>query len=435
MTREELPVAFDFATWTRLVPESEIRRLLRVKARYYFAGGKPGVLPLDVLPKLLVELGVDEFEYILRGDRRTVIEHFNYGPTEGIPELRKVLASKMLSARDGIPIDPREGWRDVIVTTGSQQAIFAILDALIDPGDVIITQRPAYLGFVNTAAKFRSRIVTVPADEEGLVPEYVQRAFDLARRELGKPPELIYVVPDSDNPTGTTMPLKRRKEIYEIAAAEGALIVEDAAYREIQFRGERLPPIKALDSDNERVIYLRTTSKEVAVFRIGYSVMPPDVREQVVKLKGYLDLCTPTLMQRIVKAYYEKFFDENILRVREEYKKRCEAMEAAMDEYFPPGHRTEPTGGFFIWWSSDDREFDSSEFLERVAIPSGVAYVPGSAFYPPFGYSYEPELNALTELRPRKHGMRLGYSYLEPDEIYEGVRILGQKLRERESGG
>jgi len=272
--------------------------------------------------------------------------------------------------------------------------------------------------------------VTVPADENGMIPEYVERAAELAERELKKPPEIIYVIPDSDNPTGTTMPESRRKKIFEIAASRGMLVVEDAAYREIQFRGERVPPIKALDKENRYVAYLRSTSKEVAVFRIGYAVLPPDVREQVVKAKGYLDLCTPTLMQRLAKMYYERYFDEYILRVREEYRKRYEAMAKAIDETFPDGVRTDPTGGFFIWWSHGDRRFDSKRFLEEVAIPNGVVYVPGAAFYPPFGYSYEPDSDELKPLEPRLHGMRLGYSYMKPEEIYEGVSKLGRLLSE-----
>ncbi len=434
MAGEELPVAFDFATWTRLIPESEIRRLLRVKVRYYFAGGKPGVLPTGVFPRLLVELGLEEMDLLLRGEQRQIIEHFNYGPSEGLPELRELLARKMLRARDGLEIDPEEGWRDIIITTGSQQALYAILDSLIDPGDVIITQRPAYLGFVNVAAKFQAKIVTVPADADGVVPEYVEAAIGLAERELGSKPKLIYLVPDSDNPTGTTMPESRRKEFFDLAASIGTFILEDAAYREIQFRGEPHRPIKYYDKNNEYVIYQRSTSKEVAVFRVGYSYMPPKLKEQVVKAKGYMDLCTPTLMQKLALMYYEKYFDEHILRVREGYRERCEAMEESIDESFPPGHRTTPTGGFFIWWSADERDFDSDWFLNEVALKNDVSYVPGSAFYPPFGYSYEPETNSLEPLRPRKHGMRLGYSYLTPEEIRQGITRLGRLLASHLSG-
>ncbi len=429
MAREGLPIAFDFATWTRLIPESEIRRLLRIRVRYYFAGGKPGVLPIRVFPRLLAELGLEEMDLVLRGEERNVVEHFNYGPSEGLPELRELLARKMLRARDGLQIDPEEGWKDVIITTGSQQAIYAILDSLIDPGDVIITQRPAYLGFVNVAAKFQARVVTVPADEKGMVPEYVDRAAELVERDFGVKPKLVYAVPDSDNPTGTTMPESRRKAFFDLVSSRGMYLFEDAAYREIQFRGEPVKPIKAFDKNNEFVIYQRSTSKEVAVFRIGYSYMPPRLKEQVIKAKGYIDLCTPTLMQKLAVMYYEKYFDEHILRVREGYRERCEAMEESIDESFPPGHRTSPTGGFFIWWSSDHREFDSGRFLNEVALKNDVSFVPGAAFYPPSGYSYEPETDKLEPLKPRTHGMRLGYSYLTPQEIREGITRLGRLLR------
>ncbi|HDD69344.1 MAG TPA: aminotransferase class I/II-fold pyridoxal phosphate-dependent enzyme, partial [Candidatus Korarchaeota archaeon] len=215
-----LPITFDFATWTQLVPESEIRRLLRFKVRYYFAGGKPGVLPTEALSNTLIELGKYCLQLIGEGERGRVIEVFNYCPTEGVKELRETFAN-LLRERDGLDVC----WEDITITTGSQQAIYAILDVLLNPGDVVIIPRPAYLGFVNAATKFMANIVTVPMTEQGIDPEHVRKAIRLSSEKFNRRPDLIYVIPDSDNPSGTTMPLKRREELFEVALDEGVLIV------------------------------------------------------------------------------------------------------------------------------------------------------------------------------------------------------------------
>ena len=303
------------------------------------------------------------------------------------------------------------------------------MDVLLDPGDIIVVPRPVYLGFVNVACKFGARIVTVPQDKEGINPEHVDKAMELARKEFGRYPEFVYVVPDSDNPTGTTMPESRRRELYNVVSSYGSLIIEDAAYREIQFGEKKLDPIKAQDKENENVIYLRTTSKEVAVVRVGYSVMPKVIAELVIKCKGYLDLCTPVLAQRFALYYYERYFEKHIDEVRREYERRCGVMARAINETFPEGERTYPTGGFFIWWDSAKKDFDSKKFLMEVALKEDVAYVPGKAFYPLRGYAYDPETNSIKDNVVETNGMRLSYSYLNVEEIDKGIRKLGEILR------
>jgi 2-aminoadipate transaminase len=170
---------------------------------------------------------------------------------------------------------------------------------LIDPGDVIITPSPAYLGFLVPAVKLGARIITIPTDLDGIIPEDVEHAVEVSKEKFGKVPDIIYVVPDSDNPKGTTLPMKRRQALFDIAEVDDILLVEDSAYAEIQFK-KKIKPIKSLDKENNRVAYLGSSSKEAAVLRVGYSVLPPNVRDQVLKDKGYLDLCTTTLVQRIL---------------------------------------------------------------------------------------------------------------------------------------
>jgi 2-aminoadipate transaminase len=390
--------------------------------KYYFAGGKPGIIPTDTFAKIMADLSEQH-----KKDPKMALEDLNYGPTAGQPWFLKTLAKRLCDKR-GIPIDCEDQWDRVSITNGSQQALYALLDTLIDPGDVIITPSPAYLGFLVPAVKLGARIITVKTDLEGIVPEEVEKAILLSKVKFGKVPDIVYVVPDSDNPKGTTLPMKRRQALFDICESHNILIIEDSAYAEIQFK-KKVPAIKTLDKENIRVAYLGTTSKEAAVLRVGYSVLPVTVRDQVLKDKGYLDLCTSTLLQRILNEYYEKYIDEAMAVGVPLYEERFEAMAKAIDESFPAGVRTDPTGGFFIWWQSENGGFNSGEFLERVAIPNEILYVPGAPFYPITGHRLNKH-GVLVESTPEFNTMRLGFSYAPPDIIIPGIERLGKLLTE-----
>lgn len=418
---------YGFAAWTSFIPESEIRRLLKYNVPYYFGGGKPGALPIETLAQILIDLGNEQLSEIKAGQSERVIDDFNYGQTGGKAFLRKTLANRLIE-KDGITLNSEHPEDDISITTGSQQALYAIIDTCIDQGDIILTTSPAYLGFLMPAVKLGAQIITVQTDLQGAIPEYFEAAIKCCKKELGKKPEMIYLVPDSDNPKGTTIPLKRREAIFNIAMENNMMIVEDGAYREIQFRKPAVKPIKALDTENKYVAYLRTTSKEAAVLRIGYSVFPPKVREHVNTDKGYLDLCSPTLVQRMLDIYYQKYIDKVLPKALETYKQRADKMRKAIDETFPPGQRTDPTGGFFIWWESEDKKFDAKEFLEQFALPNDIIYVPGVAFYPLMGMSYLPEKNELVPVERALNTMRISYSYNTPEIIDTGIRKLGELL-------
>ncbi len=426
MTRDP----YDFAAWTSFIPESEIRRLLKYNVPYYFGGGKPGALPVEIFAKILIDLGQEQLDQIRKGNEARVIDDLNYGPTGGKPFFRKTLAERLMKY-DHITLDKDNPEDDITITTGSQQALYAILDTCIDKDDVILTTSPAYLGFLTPAVKLGARIVTVPTDLQGAIPEHFEAAIKICEKELGRKPEMMYLVPDSDNPKGTTMPKQRREAIFDLAMEHNMIIVEDGAYREIQFRQPTEKPIKALDEDNKYVAYLRTTSKEAAVLRIGYSVFPPKMREQICKDKGYLDLCSPTLLQRILDIYYRKYIDKALPKGLKIYKRRYETMAKAIDETFPAGKRTDPTGGFFIWWESDDSTFDTKQFLEQTALPNDIIYVPGIAFYPLRGFTYRTDENMLVDVERPTNTMRISYSFTSSDIIEKGVRRLGKLLTEK----
>lgn len=412
---------YSFATWTNFIEESQIRSLLRYKVKYYFAGGKPGIIPTDIFADIMADLSVKYKE-----NPQLAIDDLNYGPTGGQPWFRKTLAKRLHDVRE-IPIDCETASDCVSITNGSQQALYALLDTLIDPGDVIITPSPAYLGFLVPAVKLGARVVTIPTDLDGIIPEDVEHAVEVSKKKFGKVPDIIYVVPDSDNPKGTTLPFKRRQALFDIAEADDILLVEDSAYAEIQFKN-KLKAIKTLDKENNRVAYLGTSSKEAAVLRVGYSVLPPEVKEQVLKDKGYLDLCTATFVQRILDEYYRNYIDEAMRVGVPKYKERYEAMAKAMDDSFPAGVRTDPTGGFFIWWESEDKKFDAGEFMERVAIPNELLYVPGAPFYPISGHRLTKDNKDVRESLPQHNTMRLGFSYAPPDIISDGIERLGKLL-------
>lgn len=409
-------LSLKYADWVHTLPESEIRRLLRFTPKYYFAGGKPGVLPIDTFKQILYQIADD-----LDIDG---INMLNYGATEGNLELRSILA-KRLKKRDHVECTPE----DVLITTGSQQILYALNDCLITPGDIILTTRPTYLGFLLPAEKIGARIVTLPSDEGGLIPEYIEMAIQLCKRKFGTSPKILYTVPYSDNPKGTTLSSKRKQEIIDIVFThDDLLIVEDAAYKEIQFgkKGDFIHPLKKHDPDNQRIAYLSTSTKEAASLRLGYSVLPEELRKAVIKAKGYYDLCSSELVQCILAKYYEKYIDFQLPLIRQGYADRCEAMLSAINEFMPNGSFTNPTGGFFIWYETTGN-FDSLKFIES-AIKGGVAYVPGIAFYPQNGFAVTEGSDLVKCERPT-NTMRLGYSLLSPEKITKGIKVLGKLLR------
>ncbi|MGQ4892361.1 MAG: PLP-dependent aminotransferase family protein [Candidatus Njordarchaeia archaeon] len=429
---ESTQTGWRLSSWTEIIPESEIRRLLKFAVKYYFAGGKPGIIPVEIFSKILEELHEYHEEQIKKGDIQPLINIYNYDKSGGCDSLKEILAKKLKD--DGVPLpsDIEEAKEKIVITTGSQQALYILGDILIDPGDVIITTEPSYLGFLGPMMRFGANIVTTPTDEKGMIPEYVEDAIEKSIEKFKKAPDFIYVIPDSDNPKGTTLPLSRRKKLYEIAETYKIFIIEDGAYREIQF-GEKIPTIKSFDKDNKWVIYVRTSSKEAAVFRLGYSVVPDSIRDQFIKSKGYIDLNTPVINQVMLRIYYEKYFDKVIHQTVAGYKKRCDVMLEAIKEHFPPGSYTVPTGGFFIWWESENKDFNSKAFLEDVALKNELSYVPGQAFYPLpfFGWMYIPETKEIVKEKDvKQNAMRLSYSFLSEEDIEEGIKKLGMLLSE-----
>ena len=424
MKRDRLPLA----KWTYQIPEGEIRRLLKYQVKYYFGGGLPGALPVEKLATIVRDIGEDLLREIGNGQTATANRLFNYAKSPGSDSLRKLLL-KQLVKRQELAFDPESDFEKMLITAGAQQSIYGLLDATVNPGDYILSAGPSYLGFVTPAVKMGGKVVLCPSDENGLTVEGVERAIRAVKKQSGAAPKMLYVISDSDNPKGTTLPWNRRKALFDIAEKEGMLIVEDAAYKEIQFTRQRVKPIKSLDVDNRRVAYLCSTSKEAGVLRLGYSIFPDYIRPNVEKARGFYDLCSPTITQEIAERYYSLNIDEILTDVLTTYRKRCTTMTEAVGFYFPKGEQTHPTGGFFVWWeASHQPDFDAKLFNETIGIPNEVLFVPSRAFYPPEGWIVGAD-EKLHAVAPRNNGMRLSFSAVPPEKITEGIQQLGSLLK------
>ncbi|HQU73317.1 MAG TPA: PLP-dependent aminotransferase family protein, partial [Calditrichia bacterium] len=328
-----------FAKWTEVIPEGEIRRLLKYQVKYYFGGGLPGALATEHLAGIVESVGRDLLAELAAGESGKALQAFNYSKTAGLDSLRLLLL-QLLVKRQKLPYIPERDYHQMMITAGAQQSIYALLDATLNPGDFVLSAGPSYLGFVSPVVKLGGKVVLCPSDQQGLTVEGVETAINVIKRRFGVAPKLLYVIPDSDNPKGTTLPWERRQAFFEIAEREDILIVEDAAYKEIQFGGERIAPIKTLDVENLRVAYLASTSKEAGVLRLGYAMLPEDLRAEMEKARGFYDLCSPVLTQMIAERYYHLDLDSILKDVLDIYARRSNAMVESVEKYFPAGEMT-----------------------------------------------------------------------------------------------
>lgn len=395
-----------YAQRTQRMGSSAIRELLKYSEKpdiISFAGGLPAP---DVFP-------VEEFtEACIRVLRDYGPQALQYGSTEGYLPLREMIARH--TERYGIDINPD----NLMITSGSQQALDLLGKIFINRGDRILVESPTYLGALQAWNAYGAEYVAVPFDENGMITDALEEA-------LRTGPKFIYVLPNFQNPTGSTLSLERRKKLIELADTYGVPIVEDDPYGQLRYEGEHLPPVVALDSrfrDNcdlcyrGNVIYLSTFSKILAPgLRLAWVVAPPEVIRKLVQAKQGADLHTSTFNQIVAHEVSRGgFLDQHIKLIRKVYGERRDVMLAAMDRYFPPEvDWTHPQGGLFLWGSMPEY-IDSSELI-KVAVEQKVAFVPGAPFYPCGG---------------GKNTMRLNFSNATPDKIMEGIARLGRVIQD-----
>ncbi|MET4662747.1 2-aminoadipate transaminase [Streptomyces sp. PvP037] len=388
-----------FAARARTVGGSPVRDILAVTARpevINFAGGLPA-------PELFDADGIAAaYRTVLAG---TPARALQYSTTEGEPALRAALAERTTTR--GLPTTPD----DLLVTTGSQQALSLLATALVEPGDTVLVESPCYLAALQAFALAGARVVAVPGDEHGIDPQALD---DLVARER---PKLLYTVPTFQNPTGRTLPAARRAAVAEVAARRGLWIVEDDPYGELRYAGTRVPWIAAHPGAEDRTVLLGSFSKVMAPgLRLGWLRAPAALRCACAVAKQAADLHTPTVNQLAAARYLaDNDLDAHVARVAAVYGTRRDAMLAGLPDALPDGSAwTRPDGGMFLWARLPDGH-DTTALLPEV-VRHDVAYVPGAPFY-----AGDPDRATL----------RLCFVTQTPDEITEGLRRLGNALRPR----
>ncbi|MER7909785.1 PLP-dependent aminotransferase family protein [Streptomyces sp. NPDC096068] len=378
------------------VGASPVREILALTARpevISFAGGLPA-------PELFDVAGMRAaYDRVLTENPRHALQ---YSTTEGDPELRTAVAGR-LTAR-GLPTDAD----DLLVTTGSQQALTLLTTALVDPGAVVLVEDPCYLAALQTFGFAGARVVPVPTDDQGVVPAALE---EIAAREK---PTLLYLVPTFQNPTGRTLPAGRRTAVAEAAARHGFWIVEDDPYGELRYEGERVPWIAAAPEAADRTVLLGSFSKVMAPgLRLGYLRAPAGLRRSCVVAKQAADLHTSTIDQAAAARYLrDSDLDAHVAVIRAAYRERRDALLDGLPAALPEGSRwNRPEGGMFVWVTLPEG-YDATALL-RTAVGHEVAYVPGAPFF-----CGEPDPGAL----------RLSFTTHSADEIGEGLRRLAKSF-------
>ncbi len=390
------------ASRTEGMKSSAIRELLKLTQKpdiISFAGGLPAP---DFFPLREVE---EACRYIVEEDGAQALQ---YSATEGYPPLKEYLSNSM--HRYGVPATQK----NVLLTNGSQQALDLIGKIFLDPGDYVITGRPTYLGAIQAWNAYQARYHTVRLDDDGMVVEEIEHAYEKAVADSGRPPSFIYVLPNFHNPAGTTLSQERREQLAEVATRLDLPVVEDDPYGQLRYEGEDLPPICTCIP--ERTIYLGTFSKTLAPgLRLGWIVCPEVLMNRFVQAKQGADLHTGTFNQYVANDICQRgFLRQHVKKLRGVYRERRDTMLDALVEFWPDACSwTHPEGGLFLW-AQVPKGIDTTEFLKQ-ALEENVAYVPGVNFYP----NEDGGFNA----------MRLNFSYSAPDTIVEGIRRLGVALK------
>ena len=374
-------------------PVREIFKKVDLNSIYSFAGGYPSAetFPLEDI-RLTVSEVIDRYG----------AKAFQYGATQGVPELREAVAR-----RYGVPVER------VQITSSSQQGIDVCTRVLVDPGDVILTSSPSYLGALQSFCSYRADIRGVAHCQD---PEGFREAYESAVAQAvseGKRVKFLYMIPDFQNPSGESLTLEERLILVDLAKKHGFLIVEDSPYRELRYEGEHIPTMYSLSPDH--VIHLGSFSKIFAPgFRLGWVIAHPAILDKIYVCKQSLDLCPPIMDQYVAAEFLNSGrLDANLARTVELYKGKRDLMLSLLEEHMPEGVKwTHPEGGLFLFLTMPEG-FDAVKFYD-VALEAGVAYVAGEFFHPD---------------RSGKNTMRLNFSFMDQERMKEGIALLASLLK------
>ena len=373
-------------------PVREIFKKVDLNAIYSFAGGYPSAetFPMDEIRRTMSEV-IDKY-----GSKA-----FQYGATQGVPELREAVAR-----RCGVTVDR------VQITSSSQQGIDVCTRVLVNPGDVILTSSPSYLGALQSFRSYRADIRGVKHDAD--LDSFKQSYEDVISqvRSEGKEIKFLYMIPDFQNPSGESLTFDERTMLVGLAQKHDFLIVEDSPYRELRYEGEHIPTMYSIDPD--RVIHLGSFSKIFAPgFRLGWAIAHPEILDKIYVCKQSLDLCPPIFDQYVAAEFLSSGrLDANLQRSIELYKGKRDLLLGLLKEHMPERVSwTHPEGGLFLFLTMPEG-FDAVRFYDK-ALDAGVAYVAGEFFHPDGS---------------GKNTMRMNFSFMSPEKITEGVRLLASLL-------
>lgn len=393
---------FQFSNKMKNIKSSEIRELLKyihMPGMISFGGGLPNPesFPGEELRNILDDIM-----------KNYVSSALQYGQTNGLPELKEQLAA-YLKSDENINVDPE----NILLTTGSQQALYALPLIFANEGDYVITEAPTYVGMLSSLTASGIRSQSVSMDDNGMITDELEDKLK-SMKSKGIMPKFIYTIPTFQNPAGYTMPLDRRKHLLELAQQYNIPVIEDNPYGDLRYSGKKLPTLKSLDT-NDMVTYLGTFSKIMAPgLRTGFTVSQPEVLGEFNKLKQSLDLTSDSLSQYIAYEYIRKgIIYKQIPKTIELYRRKRDIMLEALDDEMSDATWSRPEGGMFLWVKLN-KDMDALKMLKR-AINNKIAYVTGSAFY-----HNNPEMNT----------MRLNFTYSSDEDLKEGVKRLAKTIKE-----
>ena len=398
----------NLATAPRRTKASVIRELLKLTNKegvISFAGGLPDpeVFPYDFI--------VDSVKRIMDKKGRIALQ---YGPTEGLPELKEEFI-KFLEKEEGIK--PKH--ENLLITTASQQALDLVGRLFIDASDPVIVELPSYMGGLQVFKSYGCDFVGVRMDQDGIITTELEEKLQWLK-DQDEHYKFVYLVPDFQNPSGVTLSEKKRKRVVELSEKYSVIVVEDSPYRQIRFEGKAPKMIYRIDKETvkcDNIISIFTLSKTFAPsLRIGIILANELIIKKMVILKQSLDLCTSSLNQLIAADFFATGeFYRHVEKVKKVYKEKKDAMLASLEKYMPEGVSwTKPEGGLFLWVKLP--EYISADDMFEDAIKENVAYVIGSAFHVDGS---------------GKNTMRLNFSYPTLYEIEEGIKRLATAIKKR----
>jgi 2-aminoadipate transaminase len=393
-----------YADRTRHMTGSQIRQFFALTEKpevISFAGGFPGneFFPCEDISAALANLVLEDGK-----------EALQYTSTEGSYELRRWIAARM--TLEGSPNKAE----NVIITDGSQQGLDLLSRVLVNNGDPVLVEEPAYIGGMSAIKSYGGIPVGIKMDNQGIIPHILEQTIEMLTAENRKP-KVLYTVPNFQNPTGVTTSELRRKEVLAIASRHNIVIIEDNPYGDLCYEGEVPTSYMALDQ-NGQVIYLGSYSKIlIPGIRIGWMAGPNKLIEKVVLAKQTTNLCSSSLGQQLAyRLSKEGYVDMHINKLNGLYRQKRDIMINAMKRYFPADIKyTEPKGGFFIWVTFPDYYPTSREILD-LALKHNVAFVHGEGFYNKEGGG--------------RHGARFSFSQPNNLEIEKGIKVLGKLLHD-----